>query len=141
VVLTRRENPFKHCYKWKDQQAAVWARVKEVTKKGKQKWRVGDLLADERCSPAVADFLRSTHVGRAAPPVEGNWDEAEEAGADEAVDGGGASGVVTRGLLVSGFICNLLGALSVRIICRSRGRGCYRARPSGRDGRSDQDKL
>jgi len=47
---------------------------------------VGDLLADE-CSPAVLDFLRSTHVGRAAPPVEENWnseDEAEEAEVDEA---------------------------------------------------------
>jgi len=47
------------------------------------------LLADERCSPAVLDFLRSTQVGRTAPPVEENWDsedEAEEAGADEAAD-------------------------------------------------------
>ena len=62
------------------------ARVKGVTKKGKQKWRVGDLLADERCSPAVLDFLRSTHIGRTAPLVEENWDsedEAEEAEADE----------------------------------------------------------
>jgi len=40
----------------------VWARVKEV-KEGKQEWRVGDLLADERCSPAVLDFLRSAYVG------------------------------------------------------------------------------
>ena len=46
--------------------------------RGKQKWRVGDLLADERCSPAVLDFLRSTYVGRAAPPVEGTWDSDEE---------------------------------------------------------------
>jgi len=47
---------------------------------------VGDLLADERCSPAVLDFLRSTHVGSTAPPVEENWgseDEAEEAEVDE----------------------------------------------------------
>ena len=50
---------FKHCDRWKDQQAEMWARVKEATK-GKQKWRVGDLLADERCNPAVFDFLRST---------------------------------------------------------------------------------
>ena len=45
---------------------------------------MGDLLADERCSPAVLDFLRSTHVGRTAPPVKENWDsepEADEAGA------------------------------------------------------------
>jgi len=28
------------------------------------------LLADERCSPAVLDFSRSTHVGRMALPVD-----------------------------------------------------------------------
>ena len=40
------------------------------------------------CSPAVLDFLRSTHVGGMAPMVEENWyrvDEAE-AGAVEAAD-------------------------------------------------------
>ena len=41
-------------------------------------WRVGDLRADERCSPAVLGFLRSTHVRRAAPPVEENWDTGDE---------------------------------------------------------------
>jgi len=35
-------------------------------------------LADERCSPAVLDFLRYTYVGPAAPPVEENWDNEEE---------------------------------------------------------------
>jgi len=53
-------------------------RVKEAMKRGKQKWRVGDLLVDERCSPAMLDFLRSTYVGRAAPPVEEKWDSEEE---------------------------------------------------------------
>ena len=71
----------------------MWARVKDETKNGKQKWRVGDLLGDGRCSPAVLDFLRSTHVGRTAPPAEENWDsegsegdpgEAGEDGAQEA---------------------------------------------------------
>ena len=49
---------------------------------------MGDLLVDERCSPAFLDLLRSTHVGRTAPPVEANWDSEDEAeaGADEAVD-------------------------------------------------------
>jgi len=41
-----RDHLFKHCYKWKDQQAVLWARVKEATKRAKRKWRVGDLLAD-----------------------------------------------------------------------------------------------
>jgi len=38
-----------------------------------------DLLADERCSPAALDFLKSTHVRRAAPPVEEFWDSEDEA--------------------------------------------------------------
>ena len=41
-------------------------------------------MADERCSPAVLDFLRTSYVGRAAPAVEENWDsdgeEEERAG-------------------------------------------------------------
>ena len=49
---------------------------------------MGDLLADERCSLAVLDFLRSTHVGRAAPPVEESCDSEgeEEEEAVEAVE-------------------------------------------------------
>ena len=68
-------------------------------KKGKQKWRVGELLADERCSPAVLNFLRSTHVGRTTSPAKENWNsegsewdprEAGEDGAQEAeADGAG----------------------------------------------------
>ena len=53
----------------------------------------GDQLADERCSPAVLDFLQSTQVWRTAPPAEENWDsegsegdpgESGEDGAQEA---------------------------------------------------------
>ena len=50
--------------------------AKEATKMGKQKWRMGDLL----------DFLRSTHVGRAAPPVEESWDSEGEEEEAEAVE-------------------------------------------------------
>jgi len=56
----------------------MWERAKEETKRGERRWRVGDLLADQRCSPAVLDFLRTTYMGRAAPPVEENWDSDEE---------------------------------------------------------------
>jgi len=48
---------------------------------------VGDLLADERCSPVVLDFLRSTHVGQTAPQVEENWDSEEGAEVEEMGDG------------------------------------------------------
>ena len=41
---------------------------------------------DERCSPAVLDLLRSTHVGRAAPLVEESWDSGDEE--EEAVKAG-----------------------------------------------------
>jgi len=75
-----RDHLFKHCCKWKDQQAVMLARVKEVTKRGKQEWRAGDLLADEECSQAVLDFLQSTHVGRTAPPVEENWQRGSSGG-------------------------------------------------------------
>jgi len=53
----------------------------------KYKWHVGNPLADERCSPAVLDFLRSTHVGRTTAPVEENWDSEEEAEVEEMGDG------------------------------------------------------
>ena len=69
--------------------------MEEATKRAKRKWRVGDLLADERCSPAVLDFLRGTYVGRAVPPVEENWDsgdEEEEAAEANEVEAEGVEG-------------------------------------------------
>ena len=60
---------------------------------------------------------------------------------------------MTRGLLVSGFICNFHDAGSAFLLfplqfpwCDfsaplGRRRCCHRARPSGRDGRQDQDKI
>ena len=67
----------------------------------------GDLLADERCSP-VLDFLRSTYVGRGAPPVEENWDSDEEE-EQQAVAAAGVVGeeeVVTRVPLAFCFLCS-----------------------------------
>jgi len=40
--------------------------------------RVGDLLVDGRCGPAVLGFVRSTYVGQAVPPVEENLDSGDE---------------------------------------------------------------
>jgi len=72
---------FKHCPRWKVQQSSAVGEGQGGDKEGKRKRRVDDLLADERCSrcsPAVLDFLRTTYVGRAAPPVEESWDSDEE---------------------------------------------------------------
>jgi len=69
-----RDHLFKQCYKWEDQQAAVWTRVRRYRRRASR----SGAWADERCSPAVLDFLRSTYVGIAAPPVEQNWDSEDE---------------------------------------------------------------
>jgi len=64
----------------------------------------------------VLGFLLSTHVGRTGLSVEENWDsedEAEKAVADEVADE--VSGVLTRRLLVSGFVCNFLDTSSASI--------------------------
>jgi hypothetical protein len=42
-------------------------------------WKVRDLLADERCSRAVLDFLATTVVGRLAPAPSDEEDAQSEA--------------------------------------------------------------
>jgi len=86
VVLTRRETTYSNTVTGgKTSRPRCGARVRERVKR---KGRVGDLLAEERCSASALDFLRSTHVRRAAPPVEGNWDSGDEE--EEAVEAGEA---------------------------------------------------
>ena len=134
-------------------QTLMWARVKEAAERGKQKWRVGDLLADERCSPAVLD-LRSTHAGRTAPPVE-EKDSEEEAEVEGMGDGRSKRSSGPRALgsgFSSVFSClfktctflvrascfhtfYLLGALTVRLICRLRGAGVLPSSPTFGPGR------
>jgi hypothetical protein len=56
---------------WKEQQETLWAEDRKETRRGKHHWKVRDLLADEKCSRAVLDFLATTDVGRLVPaPVE-----------------------------------------------------------------------
>jgi len=66
-----REHLFKHCAPWRAQKKAMWARVQKAAKRGKRKWR---MAADERCSEAILEFLRTTDVGR---KVRWNATEAE----------------------------------------------------------------
>jgi len=58
-------------------------------RKGKDRFTIRDLFADERCTSAILDFLRTTKVGsrvgpRAVPPKPGEDGEAAERGAGEA---------------------------------------------------------
>jgi len=52
---------------WKPQQKILWAEVKKETGRWKDRWKVRDLLADERCSRVVLDLLSSTDVERWVP--------------------------------------------------------------------------
>jgi hypothetical protein len=91
------DHHFKECAEWRGQQRILWAEVRKKTGKGKNRCKVRDLLADERCSRAELDFLATTDVGRRVPaPVEedvesetSEWElrerrEREEEGAAEA---------------------------------------------------------
>jgi hypothetical protein len=56
---------------WKEQQKTLWREVRKETGRWKSRWKVRDLLADERCSMAVMEILATTDVGRLVPtPVE-----------------------------------------------------------------------
>jgi hypothetical protein len=55
-----REHLFKNCPHWERQQKILWA---EDTGRGKDRFKIRDLFADERCNQAVLDFLSTTDVG------------------------------------------------------------------------------
>ena len=79
-----RDHLFKGCVAWKDQQKILWAEVTKETERWKSRWKVRDLLAGERCSRAVLDFLATTDVGRRAPaPAEDAQSETSEWGLRE----------------------------------------------------------
>jgi len=89
-----REHLFKACPEWKAPQKILWAEVRKETGRWKDRWKIRDLLADERCSRAVLDFLSSTDVERWVPAEEGDamsevseaelreWMEEPDAGGD-----------------------------------------------------------
>jgi len=95
-----RDHLFKERPKWKPQQKILWAEVRKVTGRWKDRWKVRDLLADGRCSLAVLDFLSTTDVGRRVPAEEDDavsavsklevreWLEEQGAGAEDLGAGG-----------------------------------------------------
>jgi hypothetical protein len=66
-----RDHLFKECAEWTGQQRILWAEVRKETGKWKSRWKVQDLLADERCNRAVLDCVSTSDVGRLAPALVG----------------------------------------------------------------------
>ena len=58
-----REHLFKHCDKWKMQQKILWAEIRKETGRGKDRFMIRDLFADERYTRSILDFLRTMKVG------------------------------------------------------------------------------
>jgi len=58
----------------------MWAKVD--TKRKKRKWKMAELFADEGCSDAITEFLRTTDMGRKGP-VEKAVTESTESGAQQ----------------------------------------------------------
>jgi len=73
-----RDHLFKERPEWKPQQKILWAEVFKETKRWKSRWKVRDVLADERCSRPVLDFLTATDVGRRVPAEEDAGSDASE---------------------------------------------------------------
>jgi len=63
-----REHLFKNCNKWKLQQKILWAEIRKKTGRGKPRFAIREMFADERCTGAIMDFLRTTKVGARVGP-------------------------------------------------------------------------
>ena len=63
-----REYLLKNCKRWKPQQKILWAKVRRDTGRGKNRFKIRDLLADERCTHSILDFLRTMRMGSRVGP-------------------------------------------------------------------------
>jgi hypothetical protein len=69
-VAQTREQLFRHCSRWKDQQKVLWTVVGKATgwKAGRcRHMQVSELFSMEQCDQAVMDFLATTEVGKFPP--------------------------------------------------------------------------
>jgi hypothetical protein len=65
-----REHLFKNCPRWKPQQKILWEEVRRETGRGKNRFKICNMLADERCAQPILDFLGTTEVGRRIGPKD-----------------------------------------------------------------------
>ena len=55
-----REHLFKNCPHWKPQQEILWAEKRKEIGRGKDRFKIRDLFADELCTRSIPDFPRAT---------------------------------------------------------------------------------
>jgi len=65
-----RGHLFKNCDRWRPQQKIMLAAIRKKTGRGKNRFAIREMFADERCTGAVLDFLRTTKVGAMVGPRE-----------------------------------------------------------------------
>jgi hypothetical protein len=74
-----REHLFKHCRRWKDQQATMWRAIGRETGRKRTNTSMTQLFEDERCTAAILEFLAMTEVGvRGRRRLMGEEDYGEE---------------------------------------------------------------
>jgi len=59
----------------------LWKEVRLQTGRGRDRFRIADLFADERCTEAILAFLETTDVGRRAR--EEVWENGSESSLEE----------------------------------------------------------
>jgi hypothetical protein len=69
-------NIFKNCSRWTTAQRVLWDEMPAQTGRRKRPPAICQVFVDERCSEAILPFLRSTDVGRLAPPADWERDGA-----------------------------------------------------------------
>ena len=62
-----REHIIKPCPAWRERQKVLWKEVRKQAKRGRDRFRMADLFADERCSKAVLRFLETMGIGKTVP--------------------------------------------------------------------------
>jgi len=57
-VTQTRDHLFEACTARRKQQKVLWKEVGSQTKRGRDRFRIADLFADERCTDAILTFLK-----------------------------------------------------------------------------------
>jgi len=68
LIQQTREHLFNKCSCWKPQQKTLWTEARKAAGRRKNRFKVRDLFADERCTRTILDFLCTTEGGRRAEP-------------------------------------------------------------------------